>query len=512
MGWRLFRVKIPPMIWANLLHLYQPPNQQKDILEKVVRESYRPLLQGFLDHPRAVATLNVNGVLLEMWEKYGHGELIEMLRELLRRGQLELTGSAKFHALLPLLPEDEVRRQIRLNEETLKRYFPDIALKVFFPPELAYSPKLSQIVARMGYEWIGVAQVAYGKGKPRSDRIYKDANSGLKIFFRDKRLSVLILSGYAHSWDSLVEEIPDYFEGQRYVVTVMDAETFGHHHPGLEDFLFEIYRRAESGEEPCFRPVKVSELVEYFEVGEEVKPRASTWSNTEQDFWLNKEQHRVRRNPFLLWRDPGNLLHHLQWKFVNWTISQVKKAGEPTRARQLLDAALASDQFWWASAKPWWSLEMIEQGAYALKEVINALPDVSLRQRRQAERYYRGIIDLAFEWQRTGKIRQMQHEEGGGWRKIPFKKRASEDEYKQFILEFEDEMWKAARKMEFEKAIKWRDAIVKLKKGTDIGEVFHVVDQLWAARKRIPQLKNWRDYSDEELSEFVKDAFKKWED
>jgi len=91
--------------------------------------------------------------------------------------------------------------------------------------------------------------------------------------------------------------------------------------------------------------------------------------------------------------------------------------------------------------------------------------------------------------------------------KEPFNKRAPAEWYNQIILEFEDEMTRAATKREFEKAIKWRDALIKLKNGTDIYDVLHVVDELWAARN-IPQLKPFVEHKPEELSEFSRDYFR----
>jgi len=34
------------MYWANFLHFYQPWGQQEDIMEAIVAQSYRPILNG----------------------------------------------------------------------------------------------------------------------------------------------------------------------------------------------------------------------------------------------------------------------------------------------------------------------------------------------------------------------------------------------------------------------------------------------------------------------------------
>jgi len=142
------------MKWANFLHIYQPAGQQPDILEAVVNQSYRPILKGILQHEKVRLTMNINGSLLELFDKYQYGDLIDMLRELIREGRLELTTSAKFHALLPFLQEEEIFRQIETNNETLHYYFDHGYRPIgFFPPEMAYDERLPKIVESMGFKW-----------------------------------------------------------------------------------------------------------------------------------------------------------------------------------------------------------------------------------------------------------------------------------------------------------------------------------------------------------------------
>lgn len=493
------------MFWSNFLHFYQPPNQQKDILERIVNESYRPLMRIFRDNPQAKATININGGLLELLEEDGYKDVVNDLRKLLRRGQIELTGSAKYHAFLPLLPENEIRRQIEINEETLRRYFGEWKKKGFFPPELAYDFNLARIVKEMGYEWIVAAQIAFGSEIPRFDRTYKVKDLGdFKIFFRHKQASVLILSGITRSVESFFAELDaNLLAANHYILTIMDAETFGHHRPGLQDLLFEFYKKG--GED--LQPILVSDLPKYFSEVYEVAPRASTWSNEEQDFWLDKEKKVAAQSPFLLWKDRSNPIHKLQWEFVEFVLRTIQSE-KLKKVRDMLDRALSSDMFWWASAKPWWSLEMIESGAYELKKLVETIPGVSEEEKMRAEQYYHQILDLAFEWQRTGKIRQAHKQAQGEWKGIPFKERAPAEWYNQIILEFEDEMKKASQNLEYEKAIKWRDAVIKLKEGTDIYDVLHVVDELYTVRK-IPSVKPFLEHKPEEFSEFAKKHFGK---
>lgn len=489
------------MFLINFLHFYQPQNQQVDILDRIVHESYLPLVQGLATRPKTRLVVNISGVLLTLLKSRGYNEILNGLQRLVKSGQIELTGSSMHHAFLPLLPESELKRQILLQEDTLKTFFGKGFKKDgFFPPEMAVNDRVLKVVSELDYRWIAAPQIAYGPTLPASDKFYVDDKTGLYVFFRKKRVSSLMLSAVTRSANDLFKETQDLHDQDKYWFTVMDAETFGHHRIGHEKFLFEIL------DDTRFDCVTTADLLKQKLPIEKVSLRPSTWTNEEQDFWLDKEKKKATKaRSFILWKDPSNPIHKLQWEFVDFVIDSVCNSPD-SAVRDKLDAALASDQFWWASAKPWWSLEMIEQGACMLKDVIYS-GQFSQSVNKKAEEYYRKILDLAFEWQRTGYVRKKHLENSATFMKKPFNERTPPEWYNQLVLEFEDEMRKAAANCDFEKAVKWRDALIKLKQGTDVYDVLHVVDELWSARS-IPSVKPFLEHAWGEFSDFAKGDFR----
>jgi hypothetical protein len=490
-----------------LLHFYQPHNQQKDILDRIVRESYLPLTRGLLQNERFRVVVNMNGALVDLLHETGHEEVLDNFRKLYQRGQIELTSSAKYHAFLPLIEEDEVKRQIIINNQTLEEVFgQSFQAQGFFPPEMSVNSHVLKIVSDSGFKWTCAAQLAKEDGTTPSKKVlYQDKDSGLYIFFRNKRVSSLILSAVCRNAQDLIKETQDIHDDE-YWFCVMDAETFGHHRIGHEKMLFDILGNQ------FFEPVLAADLLKSGLPVGKTAIRPSTWTNEEQDFWLDKEKTQpTEAKSFILWNDPENPIHKEQWDLTKLAIKTVHDAagkGEASEnyreARKMLDFALASDQYWWASAKPWWSLEMIEQGAFQLKSVIEKIGNKKDRER--GEELYRAILDQAFEWQRSGEIRQKHLDNSDTFMKKPFKERTNPEWYNQIILEFEDEMKKAAAKQEFEKAVKWRDAVLKLKQGIDNLDVLHVVNELWTARN-IPEVKPFLSHDWEEFSQFAKDNF-----
>jgi len=469
------------MYWANFLHFYQPAEQQPDVLESIVVQSYRPLIEGLKKHKRVRLTVNINGTLLELLDTYGYKDIIDDLRILGEEERIEFTSSVKYHALVPFLNEDEIVRQIKMDNET-NTFFLGGSYKPqgFFPPEMAYSEELPAVISSLGFKWIILDEIAYDGyvGHVDYKKIYKVAGSSMLVFFRERRLSNLIMSAVVRSRESLLEAMKDDMRSGRYLVTAMDGETFGHHRPGLEKMLFDVFAAPE------FELIKISDISGYYTEAKEILPVKSTWASSRKEIEENTQ--------FLSWSDPENIIHQWQWKFTDLVLKEVsamnKNHSRHALVRKKMDLALSSDHFWWASAKPWWSLEMIEVGAYRLLDTIRHTPDVSTEVLEEARNYYEKIITTAFNWQRTGKIRQMMKEQKSILR-IPFKDRtigrggAEEGVYWAFVDMMKQLEKEAAAKGEYEKAILWRDAIYKLENKLDIYDTINAIDLL---RVQIP--------------------------
>lgn len=447
------------MYWANFLHLYQPPTQKSFFVNKITAESYRPVLKGLLKQPTNKVTFNVNGILLELLEENGHGDVIDMLRELLKRGQIELTGSAKYHSFLPLLPEQEVVRQIKLNEECLKKYFGDLWQPAgFFPPEMGFDIGVAKIVKKLGYKWVIVDELSFPIDKRPVDysAIYEiESLPDFNIYFRERRGSWTVLSGQIGMADLLIKNLGDRLNKNEYLLTAMDGEIFGHHRPKLEELLFEMHR--SGGLDSAL----ISELPGIFKKVTKVEPIPSTWA-------LMEKPH-GKRDPFSRWLDETNEIQKMQWALTNFAIETVTAADPKMpgydEARRSLDRSLHSDQYWWASARPWWSIEMIERGCKELFDSIRLVPNVSPAAVEKAKNLYHDIIFAAFEWQRSGKVDSLSRQEDEDIRQltgadIPKLPKA---EIEKIILKLNEDLKLVVTNEEFERAVQIRNRIQELR-------------------------------------------------
>jgi len=412
--------------WAQLLHFYQPPTQVPSVLKRICDESYRPLLQVLEEYPDARVSINFNGVLTDMLIDCGHGDVIDGLRSLAENGQLEFTGTGKYHPILPLIPKEEVKRQIDLNTQTNRRSFGKAyAPQGFFPPEMCYSQDILQPIIKSGYHWIILSGIACPAEWPM-DVIYKAEHEGqnLMLFFRDDVLSnrISFQDLGAKKFIAHLEE----WQGKReniYVVTAMDAETYGHHIQGWErTFLAKVYEELGPPTEPLeevkqakvlagqhaslltngeaaakIQMVTISQLLELFPQGQTIEPRPSSWSTTADDIKAG--------NYYPLWQDKKNEVHRLQWEHLSICIELVNKALEcadneesrrsATLARGLLDRAEHSCQMWWASNHPMWDINLIHMGLLSqLRTIVNAYRAINKSgtdEETKREYYYRTV-------------------------------------------------------------------------------------------------------------------------
>src|SRR3989344_6864119 len=283
--------------WINFLHLYQPPYQSREILDKVVRESYKSILSIVKKIPKARMTLNISGSLVEHLNATKHEDIVNGFKQLFEKKQIELTGSACYHPILPLLPESEIVRQISLNTRILKKAFgEDFQPKGFFLPEMAYSHKVGKIVKKMGFKWILLDEISYN-GKLNSvqfQKKYKIKKVGLFVIFRNRDISKTYVP-------KTVLDLIQSTSVPPVIVSATDGEMYGHHHKNGEAlFTFAIHDDR----------VTMNTVSEYLsllpERSEMISPLTASWETSP----LELEHHL----PFILWDDPKNRIHQLLWK------------------------------------------------------------------------------------------------------------------------------------------------------------------------------------------------------
>lgn len=324
-----------------LLHFYQPPWQFEHILRQIAAECYYPLLEMILSHSGARFTANINFSLVELLKRHDLEKLLVLFGRAIKEGKIELTGSGAYHPILPLLEKDETNRQIILNKKGLERE----GLRVgagFFPPEMAFSPQIASALKFCGYNWTITEDIPFCAKYGYAPFEFIPETDSLPVILRSHFWSSMI--AFRKIPGSIFESIDSGFGqwvngGHGYLIVGMDAETFGHHHKGyikdLREFLDDM---AAKGPGRGYVLEKISEICASFPKKPLEVPSGS-WSTSYEDAKNNI--------PFPLWDHPQNPVHHLLWKLTRTVVRH--KDHMTSECRLILDRALNSCQFWWAS-------------------------------------------------------------------------------------------------------------------------------------------------------------------
>lgn len=390
------------MLWAIFLHFYQPPNQQPEILEAVVSQSYRPILKICQKNSTAKITVNIDGCLIDQLLKAGFSDVISELKNLAAKGQVELVSSVKYHAFLPLIPEAEIIRRVKASLSTLKANF-DLNRQPqgFFPPELAVNAKIVKIVKKLGFSYLLADETSLGNPISNRDSAGLYEEEGLAIFFANRQISSELRGNYYLDFEKLTAFITH--QGFPYLVTANDAEVFGHHYPRREEILAKIIE--EQGKN--WELVTLTELLGKIKKTVKIRLGPGSWETTPQDL--------KNGLPFPLWHNPDNLIQKLYWQLGWLAISCFNRmsSGEKSdpglvwrSAGEHLNRGLASCHLFWASCRPWWNPDMIVAGATELVRVVRSLAEAPLVEKKKAEDLYVRIIKTAWDWHWSGEAKR----------------------------------------------------------------------------------------------------------
>jgi hypothetical protein len=383
------------VLWINFLHLYQPANADGHVIKEATEKSYLRLIRGLEEHTQIKFTMNINGCLLMRWEEMNYFDLFKRLGALIKRGQLEITGNAAYHPLLPLIKPEEIANQVKETEFLLAKYLgemigKDFKPKGFFASEMAYSPEAAVMIKRLGYEWLILDEISYvGKLKDADkNRIFNDKASGLKIILRDRKLSASYVP------DTLRVIIDSEQPGSdKTFITATDGELYGLRHEDPTAEFEKILNRPE---------INTALISEYIAEKEAVPAdfRSSNWEASEKDL--------AARRPYNLWQDERNVIQRKLWELANLayvTVENYRLDANYSWARWHLVRGLASCTFWWASGRHFklfapiqWSPDDIERGINELIRSIRALDDVSTREIKiKAEKLHIKIKQMIWE-------------------------------------------------------------------------------------------------------------------
>ncbi len=377
--------------WINVLHIYQPPTQTKDIIDTVVHQSYSRIISLLETYPKLKLTLNIPGSLLELLDRNGHKKIIDDIGRFAKDGRIELLGTAMYHPILPLIPPQEVVRQIELHTNTSKKYFSDVYNpRGFYLPEMAYSNEVGLIIKKAGFDWVLLDEI-HANGE-KIDTLTKNISeeTGLIAVFRNRAMSQTFPPEQIFIvWDNIKNNT---------LITVHDGEMYGHRHEDDHGF----YKKAF--ENPEIQMQTVSEYLSTLTNTQKISLINASWESTTEELLQNI--------PFAVWDSPDNKIHKQLWHLANTVLQLVPKHSKDPHFKEAqtnLDKGIASCYWWWASERKLgvfsptsWNPSEIEKGATFLLDASRALSKLPKEKHEEIEKIFSELRDAV--WKRHWEI------------------------------------------------------------------------------------------------------------
>lgn len=334
-----------------LLHLYQPPWQFSNVLEKIIDESYLWVSDWILKNEMKV-TINMNYSLTEQLLRTEKGsQVIDNIRQGQKKGVIELTNSAAYHAFLPLISSESRKNQLNQNKKLNEKAGLNVS-DIVFPPEMGVSSSLISDLKDLNcLATITDAPVLDAISSDHIPYDYVATKYGLPVFFRNNVWSNEFSSkrpdakqfdlykfakDYASSLDRWFSS--DFSSPKGYSILAFDGETLGHHHKKFnKNSLTNFHKGLRDSN---VEAVHLKDLLNLYPFRKEIVPDINgSWST--QVFDIKQGIY------FPMWQHPDNNIHKKQWDLYDFVESVVKTVDDPI-VKTAFSKAQHSCQFWQA--------------------------------------------------------------------------------------------------------------------------------------------------------------------
>ncbi len=136
---------------AFCVHSHQPVGNDHSVFEQGSRDCYLPFLNMLQNYPQIRMTLHYTGPLLE-WFEHNQPDFFDLLRQLAGRNQIELLGGGFYEPILPVIPLEDVRDQIKLARNYIKTHF-DSDVRGLWCAERIWDPGMPKKLAGLDMEY-----------------------------------------------------------------------------------------------------------------------------------------------------------------------------------------------------------------------------------------------------------------------------------------------------------------------------------------------------------------------
>ncbi|MCD6524998.1 MAG: DUF1926 domain-containing protein [Thermococcus sp.] len=221
------------------IHNHQPLGNFGWVFESAYERSYRPFMETLEEYPNMKVAAHYSGPLLE-WIAENKPEHIDLLKSLVKKGQLEIVVAGFYEPVLAAIPKEDRIEQIKLLKDFAKKLGYDA--RGVWLTERVWQPELVKTLCQAGIEYVIVDDYHFMSAGLSKEELYwpyytEDGGEVITVFPIDEKLRYLIpfrpvekTLDYLHSLD----------DGDESKVAVFhdDGEKFGVW-PGTYEWVYE---------------------------------------------------------------------------------------------------------------------------------------------------------------------------------------------------------------------------------------------------------------------------------
>jgi alpha-amylase len=211
------------------IHNHQPVGNFDFVFQDSYDRAYKPFLDLLAKHPRIKVSLHYTGPLLDWFSKH-RPEFYSKIGALLDVGQVEMMTGAYYEAILPVVPEEDGKGQIRKLSDTIKQNFHGEPIGMWLA-ERVWEQHIARPIAESGVKFVLLDDTHFLSAGLKEDDLVgyyltEERGSKLALFPTSKTLRYTIPFQPVQQTIDLLRDLAS-DAGDRVVTFGDDGEKFG---------------------------------------------------------------------------------------------------------------------------------------------------------------------------------------------------------------------------------------------------------------------------------------------
>ncbi|MCD6423558.1 MAG: DUF1926 domain-containing protein [Elusimicrobia bacterium] len=133
------------------VHMHQPVGNLDFVIEECFEKAYRPFFETLEGFPEIRVNVHISGTLFE-WLMSKKPQFLELIKKLVKRGQIEILGGAFYEAVISLITQTDAIQQIKSFSDFLESFF-GTRPRGMWLAERVWEPHFPKIIAMSGIEY-----------------------------------------------------------------------------------------------------------------------------------------------------------------------------------------------------------------------------------------------------------------------------------------------------------------------------------------------------------------------